>query len=126
MSLYLQKLHAEHKARQLKFNPPKRIIRDYGPPISLIIKKTAKYYDVSCKVLKYSRNKIVSSYRWLIFYFCRKILNYTLTKIAKSFKLDHTSVRYGLKRFEEITLLNPKLVLDLRAIRMKVYHGYHS
>lgn len=136
---YLQRLHAEHKARQLRFatanqsstfiyKPKKKRTRKnkfIGPSPRMVLSVVADYFGVAYKIMLKSRNQQVSRYRNMVYYICNKILNYSHPAIAKNL---NRSTRYvivkGIKKFKSDLMLNPKLDNDLRAVRIKMNYKY--
>lgn len=127
---YQMQLHLAHKERQARFQKAakKAVKRKYlkitGPSIKFIMSNVAQYYELSSRELKRSMNRTICKYRWLAFYYCKRILNYTFRKIAKNLKIDQKTVFIGVKEFENLLTTHPTLALDLRAIRMKVNNRY--
>ena len=96
-----------------------------SPPITSVISCVAKYYNLSYHILINGRHgKIVSRYRWLTFYICKRILNYSFRKITRAFGLSEGTVYKGLKAFKNICLIDPAFDLDIRAIRIQLNKKY--
>lgn len=107
--------------KQKRFRPLKVKIKVKSPPLSSIASYVAKYYNVSYRLLLNSRqNKVITRYRWVLFYICQRILNYSYRKIASGLGIDVSLITKGLQEF----IKYPQLVEDAKAIRLMLNRKY--
>lgn len=109
-----RKLKAE---KRIKPKKPKL----YVPPISSVTSCVASYYNLSYhRLINCRHSKIVARQRWMLFYICKRILGYSFRKITKALRLAEGTVYRGLKLLVDLLLVDPNLMLDIRAIRIKL------
>ena len=74
---------------------------DTLPTPELIIKETARYYNLSESILRSTqRNKGVAEARQTAMYLVRTMTNLSLPDVGEEFGRDHTTALYGIKKVE--------------------------
>ena len=76
---------------------------DTLPTAELIIKETARYYNLSESILRSTqRNKGVAEARQTAMYLARTMTNLSLPDVGAEFGRDHTTVLYGINKVEDM------------------------
>ena len=125
----VKKIKAYHDLTDMEVDLPNvtRAIKDMYkgkadtlPTPDLIIKETARYYNISESAIRSTlRNKGVAEARQTAMYLVRTMTNLSLPDVGEEFGRDHTTALYGIKKVETM-LEDPKspihdVIRDIKA-----------
>lgn len=93
-----------------------------GEDGEMIIRYTCEYYGVPRKeVVDHCRKREFVEARRMIYFLMRTITQLSLSRIARYFHRDHTSVLRGIDSFNDLRSVYPELNRDMALIKERLY-----
>lgn len=101
------------------------IDRDH-PPIDLIIRETASFYEISPKeIISSRREKWVANARQVAYWLARNMTPRSLPEIAaKVGGRDHTTILAGVRKIEARRDFDPRLADELQVLTLRIRERY--
>lgn len=92
-------------------------------PLSLeaIIELTASYFNISLDdIHSNSRSKSICYPRQIAMYLCRTFTDYSLPRIGKAFKKDHTTVMHSFEKIEKSVKTDPEIYTHIHELSKQI------
>jgi chromosomal replication initiator protein len=84
-----------------------------------IIKKTCEYYNIrQADLMSANRSRAIARPRQVAMFLCKKLTTRSLPEIGRKFGgRDHTTILYGVRKIEELMLVDSQIAEDAEILR---------